>query len=559
MRQMLGVRTPMRDGVHLVSDIWLPPGDGRYPVVLLRTPYERNVDFYVPDRVLRLARIWTAQGIGVVHQDVRGRGDSEGTFEFFHQEGRDGYDTIEWIAKQPWSNGQVAMTDGSYKGTVQWLAAKEVPPHLTCLFSQAPAGDFFNEIPYTGGIFNSEWALGRWPVRTSGRISHNAVADSNFDLESVLAHRPLITADLVRGREIPLVRNFLNHPTLDDWWKRILYTTEDFQRVSIPAFHVSGWYDGQLRGNGVYWRGMRAHSPARDRQYLMLGPWTHAETRSGGSSRLGNVERGEQSVVDIDALSLKWFKACFAGTTGTFEWPRARVFLTGVDRWMDFNEFTPQEAAERRLYLQGEGVSNASKGGSGRLAWKPARKAGADSYVFDPTAPAPKPLPVSEMRSRDDVAGRDDVLVYSTEPLDEPLAVVGPVTLELHVTTSARDTDFVAYLYDVDAQGRARRVVSKMAALRTRYRDGFDRQVLMEPGSPTRIELPLFDVGHVFKAGHRLRLEIASAAPGYHPNPNTGHDIATDTQWTVAHQRILYGPRHASAVRLSVIPWKDAD
>jgi putative CocE/NonD family hydrolase len=554
VRQMLGVRTPMRDGVHLVSDIWLPQGEGRYPVVLIRTPYERNGDYYVPDRILKLAHAWAAHGIGVVNQDVRGRGDSEGTFEFFHPEGPDGYDTIEWIARQPWSNGQVAMSDGSYKGTVQWLAAKELPPHLTCLFSQAPAADFFNETPYTGGIFHSAWNAD-WPVRVSGRISQNVVADSKLDLDAVLAHRPLITADLVRGREIAVMRKFLSHPTLDDWWKPIYYTQQDFGRVSVPAFHISGWFDGQLPGNGIYWRGMRSHSPARDRQYLMLGPWTHAETRSGGTDRIGDVERGKAAIVDIDALSLKWFKACFAGTTDQFEWPRARVFMTGVNRWMDFSDFTPPEAVERRLFLRSAGTANQTRGG-GQLAWAPSRRAGSDSYTFDPLASAPRPIGVGEVAKQDSAGTREDVLVYTTDPLEAPLAVAGLVTLELHAATSARDTDFVAYLFDIDPAGNARRVVGKMAALRTRYREGFDRQVLMRPGVPARLELPFFDVGHVFLPGHRLRIEIASTAPGLHPNPNTGNDIATDTQYTIARQTILNGGKHPSALRLPVIPWE---
>ena len=554
VRQMLGVRTPMRDGVHLVSDIWLPQGEGRYPVVLIRTPYERSGDYYVPDRILKLAHAWAAHGIGVVNQDVRGRGDSEGTFEFFHPEGRDGHDTIEWIARQPWSNGQVAMSDGSYKGTVQWLAAKELPPHLTCLFSQAPAADFFNEIPYTGGILNSAWTFGDWPVRTSGRISQNVVADSKLDLDAVLAHRPLITADLVKGRELPVARKFLSHPTLDDWWKPIYYTQEDFSRVTVPAFHISGWFDGQLRGNGVYWRGMRTHSPGRDRQFLMLGPWNHGETRSGGTDRIGEVERGKASVVDIDALQLKWFKACFAGTTDKFDWPRARVFMTGANRWMDFTDFTPPEAVERRLYLRSEGTANQTRGG-GQLAWAPARRAGSDSYTFDPLAPAPRPIRVGEVAKPDAATARDDVLVYTTDPLEAPLAVAGLVTLELHAATSARDTDFVAHLYDVDPAGNARRVIGKMAALRARYREGFDRQVLMRPGVPARLELPFYDVGHVFLPGHRVRIEIASTAPGMHPNPNTGNDVATDTQYAIAQQTILSGTKHPSALRLSVIPW----
>lgn len=554
VRQFIGVKIPMRDGVQLATDIWLPQGAGRYPVVLLRTPYEKSGDFYVPDRILKLAHAWAAHGIGIVHQDVRGRGDSEGEFELFFNEGEDGHDTIEWIATQPWSNGQVAMTDGSYKGTVQWLAARERPPHLTCLFSQAAAADFFNEIPYSGGAFNNAWTLD-WPLRTTGRTSLNAVADSRFDLSEVLKHRPLIDADLLRGTELKIRRQILQHPTLDDWWKRIFFTDDDFRKVDIPAFHVSGWFDGQLRGQMVYWRGMQAHSPARDRQYLMLGPWTHGETRTGGSSKLGDVDRGSSSVVDIDALQLQWFKSCFAGTTDKFDWPRARVFLTGANTWLDFDDFTPRRANEQRFYLHSDGTANQTKGGRGRLAPKPPGRQPFDAYAFDPTNPVTTVLKVGEVREPGAVPPRDDVLVYTSEAFTEPLAVLGPVSLVLQVATSARDTDFVAHLHDVDDAGRARRVVLKTAILRTRYREGFEKQVLMKPGVPTRIELQFFDVGHVFLPGHRLQIELSSSTPSANPNQNTGNDVGTDTRYTVAQQRVFHDTKLQSYLKLSVIPW----
>ena len=558
VRQMLGVRTPMRDGVHLVSDIWLPPGEGRYPVVLIRTPYERSGDFYVPDRILKLAQAWVAHGIGVVNQDVRGRGDSEGEFAFFFNEAKDGYDTIEWIARQPWSNGQVAMTDGSYKGTVQWLAARERPPHLTCLFSQAAWADPFYELPFMGGAFQPGFA--DWVVRTSGRTSHNVVADSRMDLEATLRHRPLMTADVVRfGRELPMVRDILRHPTLDNWWRPITFMPADFRTIDVPAFHVTGWYDDDQVGAMVYWQGMQEQSPAARKQFLVIGPWTHGETRTGGSRFLEQLDRGEHSVMDIDGLSLEWFKRCFAGTTESFDWPRARVFLTGTNQWLDLEEYPLRSAVVRKLYLRSDGQANASKGGLGGLDWMAPRREPFDAYAFDPTQvafmpdPANLDLRLGRYRDPSALAPRDDMLVYTSAPMVDALSVLGPVKLVLYASTSARDTDFVADLYDVGPDGRDIRVVYRTAILRTRYREGYDRQVPMQPDVSERLELKFFHVGHVFRPGHRIRIEISSSAPGISPNQNTGNDVGTDTQWTVARQRIFHDATRPSHLELPTV------
>jgi putative CocE/NonD family hydrolase len=552
IKQMFGIQIPMRDGVSLVADVWMPAKPGKYPLVLHRTPYQRNMDSYAPyDSVLRQARAYAAQGIAFMIQDTRGRGESGGTFRFFHDEANDGYDTIEWIATQPWSNGQVAMIGGSYKGTVQWLAARERPPHLTCLFSQAPAGNYFNEIPYTGGVFQMRWNM-NWPPMVSGRLMHQLSADLS-DYDAVLSHRPLMTMDLAFGRELPMVREFLQHPTLDDWWKRSMLWPEDFARIDVPAFHVSGWYDGQLPGNMRYWNGMREHSKAQRRQYLLIGPWNHAETRSGGSPTFGERQRGTDSVVDLDALALRWFKSCFAGTTEQFDAPRARLFLTGINRWIDLPDYPAPDATPRALYLQSGGDAVEAAGGRGRLVGSaPKQQRSFEKYVFNPLDPAPGRGSPDKYQAAG--SKRGDVLIYTTDAVTEPLAMVGPVDLVLHVATSARDADFIGMLYDVDPSGRALKIVSRNATLRARYREGFEKQVPMTPGTPTQLRLQFFDVGHVLLPGHRLRLEITSSAPGLHPNPGTGNDIGTDTKWVMAEHTVFQDAKRPSRLEFTVIP-----
>jgi uncharacterized protein len=551
IRQELGVQTTTRDGVVLVSDLWLPAKAGRYPLVLHRTPYMRSTDSSVPfDGMIRQARRYAAAGIAFMIQDMRGRGESGGEFTFLQNEARDGYDSIEWIARQPWSNGQVAMLGGSYKGTAQWLAARERPPHLTCLFSQSPAGDFFNEVPYSGGAFQTRWAMS-WPLMVSGRLMHENLVRS-IDYDALLTHRPLATMDVAMGRELPMAREFLRHPTFDDWWRRVTLSPADFARLDVPAFHVSGWYDGDLPGNMHYWNGMREHSPGRARQHLLIGPWTHAESRSGGSATIGDRTRGPASVVDVEALAMRWFRSCFDGTTDRFDAPRARVFLTGLNRWLDLPDYPAPSAQTRRLFLRSGGDAPGSRGGRGALSWSapPAREP-PDAYLFDPLRPAPARGAIDRFAL--DAGGRADLLVYQTAAVAEPLAMLGPVDLVLHVATSARDTDFVADLYDVDPAGRALRLVFRTAILRARYREGFDRQVPMTPGAPTALTLRFFDIGHVLLPGHRLRLEVASSTPGITPNHNTGNDVGTDTVFTRASQRVFHDGKRPSHLAIPVI------
>jgi uncharacterized protein len=539
VRQIFGAETPARDGALLVSDIYLPSTPGPHPVVLFRSPYQRNEDITDRASLVKLAHRYAHAGIGFVHQDTRGRGDSGGAHDFFASDGRDGFDTIEWIARQPWSNGQVAMLGGSYRATVQWLAARERPPHLTCLLSQAPGGEWFQTVPYNGGAFQMEWSLSYLNL-TSGRLN-NGVSASLTDWDKVFAYRPLIDQDLVMGRRLEDRRTFLAHPTHDEFWQRLDISEQDFAAITLPVLHISGWFDSQLPTATSYWNSMQAHSPARASQYLLIGPWVHAETRSGGSEKLGDLARGPGSIVDIDALSLRWFNACFKGTTASFDLPRARVFLTGANVWRDLPAYPDLKAKAQSIYLRA----------GNRLDWRKPGSEAPDTFAFDPrdTEAAPPP-----MRFRA-APTRADTLVYTTQPMLKPLAILGAVDIELHAATSARDTDFAAVLYDVDSQGRALPLVFKTAVLRTRYRQGFDRQVLMTPGRPEVLTLKLFDAGHVVLPGHALRIEVSSHAPGTNPNQGSGKDIATDMEWHTADQTIFHDSRHASRIILPVISW----
>jgi putative CocE/NonD family hydrolase len=540
-----------RDGVTLVSDIWFPADTGRYPTILVRVPYQKT---FFGGALARHARWFAARGYVTVVQDTRGRGDSGGEFDPFFQEGRDGYDAVEWIAKQRWSNGRVGMMGVSYLGTVQWLAAREKPPHLVAIVPTAAGGNWGEELPWNGGAFLQEFSL-NWLNDVSGHASQGTNT-AGTDWKKVFAHRPMLTADSVLGRRMRIYREWIQHPTLDAYWKRILFTAADFRSLDIPTLTVTGLWDGDQPGALFYWRGMQAHSPARDRQWLILGPWNHVETYLGGKGRIGSMETGEASKVDNLAEHLAFFEVFLKGDGSKYDKPRARVFTTGSNRWRELPSYPAPNTEPRQLYLHSGGRAN-TKSGDGRLSWTVPADEPADSYSYDPR----NPIPLGE----DELAGagngtrlnddRQDMLVYVSDPLAEPLDVIGKVQVNLIASSDGRDTDFNAALVDIGPDGKMYRLgAHPVGVRRARFRQGLDREVFLTPGVADTIPINLFDVAHTFLPGHRIRVEISSsAAPHIGPNSNTGLPIATDTTFRVARNTVYHDHARASHVLLPVV------
>lgn len=538
------VRIPMRDGTELSMDIYLPDGAGPFPTVLLRTPYEKSKATF---KRYKLGR-YVSNGYAVALQATRGQGLSGGDFEFFFAEGADGYDTIEWIASQIWSNGKVAMDGGSYLGTVQWLAALNRPPHLECIMPHASWGRIFNEFPYVGGAFALQsalpWIAPRYPD-TSTPNNQKAVAE-------ILTHRPLLTMDKVySGRELPLYRDMLTHSTLDDYWKPLNVTPEDFETLDIPALTITGWFDGDQSGALFYWSGMRAKSTAADLQYLIIGPWKHAETYLNGGFQVGEIELSSRSVLDIQSIRLHFLNWCLKGETRTFRMPRALVYLTGVDRWLELDNYPASATKTHSLFLSSAGNANTS-GGDGRLTPRPPSRNTPDRYTYDPQEPVPT---LAGATDHSVVEERQDVLVYTGPILKAPLAVLGSPVVELYASSDARDTDFTAKLLDVRPDGRAIKINWTLGAIRARYRNGYERRELLIPNEPTTFRIELSDIGHVFQPGHRVRIEISSSNfPYISPNQNTGNPVATDIDWRVANQTIHHSQKLPSRLILPVLP-----
>jgi uncharacterized protein len=549
---LFGVRTPMRDGVDLSSDIWVPKEPGRYPAILVRTPYIK-AGGDVANLVTPLATFYAEHGYVVVIQDTRGRGDSDGKFDFFFTEGHDGYDTIEWMAAQPWSNGKIGMLGVSYLGVVQWLAAREHPPHLVCIAPTASAGRWLEELPYQGGAFELAWAID-WLNATSDKSNQGTNA-AGLDMKEILKHRPLLTVDEAFGRRMPLYRQFLQHDTIDDYWKRIQFTLDDFRNLDIPALTTTGWFDAGQPGALFYWSNMRAFSPARDNQYLLVGPWTHIQTFVGGERKLGGFEFSADSIYDLKSLHLAFFDHFMKGSASSFDFRRARIYVTGSNKWRDEPEYPPAAAKIRALYFHSGGHAN-TLDGDGRLSWASAKREQPDHYTYVPDNPVTPPEGEDPGLDQRDIEQRKDVLVYTSGVLKEPVEIIGRILVHLFAASDARDTDFTARLLDVYPDGRALRLGPRdVGIIRARYRNSLEHATLLTPGKTEHYRIELYDIAHAFLPGHRIRVEISSSyAPVFNPNSNTGNPVATDTQSRLAQQTIFHDGSAGSYVDLPVMP-----
>jgi putative CocE/NonD family hydrolase len=304
---------------------------------------------------------------------------------------------------------------------------------------------------------------------------------------------------------------------------------------------------------------MASHSPARDQQYLLIGPWDHVQTLFGGEVRMGEMEFSPEATLDIIELHQRFYDHYLKKAEAAFAFPRARIYVTGSNQWRDLDAYPPQPSQDRRLYLHSGGRAN-SLSGDGSLKWNPAGEQPADSYDYDPQNPVsvdsgdqPIMLPMHGTDQRP-IEQRDDVLIYTGEVLEQPLEIIGPVTVELYAASDAQDTDFAAKLVDVYPDGRAVRLGPvNTGIIRARFRNGFGTEQLLTPGKVEKYRIPLADIGHTFLPGHRVRLEISSSAyPQVLPNQNTGNPIATDTDWRIARQTIHHDSGYPSAVILPV-------
>jgi putative CocE/NonD family hydrolase len=389
----------------------------------------------------------------------------------------------------------------------------------------------------------------------SGHVSHGADL-SEIDWEKVLAHRPLLTADEALGRKMPLYREFLTHDTLDSYWLRIKLGPEDFAKIDIPIMTYTGLFDADQTGALYYWEGMHAKPGGARDEFLVIGPWTHVQSYVGGSEKLGDLTFPKDSIIDNNAMHLAFFDRYLKQSTGPLDWPKVRIFVSGANTWRSFDAFPVPGAHELRLYFSSLGHANTAAG-DGALTWEAASGA-SDTYTYDPRSPVRFDLDAHMFaEDRSSAQARNDVLVYTSEPLQKPIEVIGEVAVELYASSDARDTDFTAAITDVQKDGKAILLGSRpVGIIRARYRNGPSATpVLLAPGEVVRYRIELGVIAHSFQPGHRIRIDISSsAAPLYNPNQNTGNPIVTDTEWKTAHQRIVHDQSHPSALILPIPP-----
>lgn len=539
-------RVPMRDGTELSADVYLPRGQGPFPVILQRTPYDN-----ASPAVVRTAEYFARSGYVFVAADVRGRGDSDGYFTPFRGEGKDGADTIEWIIRQPWCNAKVGMMGGSYASSVQWLAARERPRGLVTIVSTATSGRQVQDPVARGKLRPS---LFMWLHATGGRTMQATSSDEGgpeMDWEEILRHRPFREADQALGRRGTAWPEWMDHRDDDAYWA----TESQFVGVDVidvPVLHITGWYDGSVTGELEMYDLLAANQEARRHQHLVIGPWDHAGTRVPAQV-LGMRDFGPDSVLDILGLHRKWFDHWLRGEPSwRADEPRVRTFTMGANEWRDRPAWPPPTRAVSWFLRTTDGV--------GQLHPAAPTQDESRTYVYDPENPTPSAPDVCGIRwgagvldhhDHAFVETRDDVLVYTTEPFAAPLTITGAPFADLYVSTTAVDTDAAVVLSEVTSSGAS--IIIAEGLVRLSYRTPGVRRALLTPGEAVTCRVELNATSIEVPAGHRLRLTVSSALfPAYDRNPNTGAAPGDDEQWQISQQTVHQTPGHASRLVLPV-------
>jgi uncharacterized protein len=564
-----GLMVPTRDGVRLATDVYRPDIARPAPALLARTPYDKTRAVSGGDVDLDILRAVRA-GYVVVMQDTRGRFASEGSFDAFAQEADDGLDAIAWIAAQPWSSGVVGTFGKSYLGSTQWLPAREQPPALRAMAPAMTPSDIYEGNTYQGGV-NVLHGL-RWAASLAAsdearrRMRHGSALpdewERDLDFEAALNHLPL--DDHPAYHELaPFWPQWLAHPSDGPFW-RAMSPNAAYERITVPALNIGGWYDIQLGSAIENYTGMRQRggsSLARQGQRLLIGPWTHTNLTGSFPEREFGPAAGSDAI-DLDGLQLRWFDRWLKGEdNGVDTEPPVTIFVMGADTWRSELDWPLPDTSYCAYYLHSAGVAN-TLNGNGTLSTDAPGAEPSDVFLYNPLRPVPTVggqvlLPGANSAGPRDqrlVEIRDDVLVYSTPVLDTATRVVGPVELRVFVTSSAPDTDFTGKLVDVHPDGRAMNLTDGI--IRTRYRSSRQHPELMTPGKIYEVRIDLWATANVFLPGHRIRLEVSSSNfPRFGRNSNTGGNIANERaeQYQPAVNRVLHDAEHPSRLILPII------
>jgi putative CocE/NonD family hydrolase len=553
-----GIRTKMRDGVLLAADIYRPNSEGKFPVLLERTPYNRADE-------AEMANELAAHGYIVILQDTRGRYESEGEFYPFRNESQDGCDTVEWAAQLEHSNGKVGMFGGSYVGATQMLASMAAPPHLVSIMPYVTASEYYDGWTYQNGVL-MQWFSSSWTstlaIDTFGRQFLNNPVTREWVTRLPVENYPVLQLPPA-ATLAPYFRDWIEHEVDDSYWQK-WRVSDHYGEMNVQGLHIAGWHDIFLKGSIKNYTGLRESGSTpqvRSGQRLLIGPWGHAPTSLEG--KIGDIVFGKNAVLDMTGTTLKWFDYTLKSVKNEYASASpVRLFVMGDNVWRDEQEFPLARTRYTKYYLHSRRSANGSSG-DGKLDTAIPKAEKPDQFDYDPSKPVPTiggrlccgemlaPGPFDQRPNE----SRSDVLLFSTPTLEKDVEVTGFISVELYAASSAVDTDFTALLVDVDADGYARFLTDGI--VRARYRQSTRQAGELIPANIYKYVIDLWATSNVFKAGHRIRLYISSSNfPRFNRNLNTGEKILGSSRSLIAHQTIYHDDRNASALILPVIPAK---
>ena len=529
------VPVPLRDGVHLAAEVYRPDGPGQFPALMLLRYFRGR---HQNDR----GEFFAARGYAVALVDCRGRYDSAGVWLPYVNEPQDGYDTQQWLGKQPWCNGTIGTFGLSYNAFTSHMAAPLGSPHLKCIFARSGQQTNF------GHLYND------------GVMQLNVVFEFGLHTKQGSQTQRIFPVDHPHYRRLPLldavsefdgvehVRDWFEHSRYDDYWKAYGVKGK-YAKIQAPAYFVTGWYDNLLHENWRNFTGFRHHGGSADARCgtkILVGNWAH-----GGSGRYEPLME----------LMQKWYDYWLKGIeNGMGNEPPIRIYVMGADTWRDENEWPLARTKFTAFYLSSGGKANSAAGDGRLLLSPPPSDSAPDGYTYDPANPVytlggqiSTHGDVRGPKDRRTVQQRDDVLVYTTEPLEGDTEVTGPVELKLYAASSAVDSDFTATLTDVHPDGSAIHICEGIRGVT--FRESLEHPTPIEPGKIYELTISLWATSMVFKAGHRIRLEVSSSNfPRYARNQNTGRPLGTSAEIKTARQTIYHDASHPSHLLLPVIP-----
>ena len=546
----------MRDGVVLRADVLLPAENGKFPVLVYRTPYGKDA----AQREYTTFQHAVERGYAVVVQDVRGRYQSEGEFRPYENEGRDGYDTIEWSASQSWSNGAVGTFGLSYPGAVQWLAAVQSPPHLKAM---VPAMTFSTpqNFFYAGGTWDMSWIDWIWMnIAWDTRAKKNLPGPRTYQ-ESLAAWKVegatmLNTLPLLELKPLqqvaPYYFDWLRHPPEDSWWNWS-ELQDKYARTTAAVLNLSAWYDDNYGPEGATTNFIglqRTRAGEKNTHtHLLLGPWVHGGT---GKSRSGEREFGPTATIDYDDVILRWMDHYLKGAdNGVDREKPVRYFVMGRNEWREADQWPPA-ATETAIFLAPPTGSTRS----GRLQTAPFDKKNSFSgFISDPAHPVTNPYNSSGAHDYSKLSDRPDVLTFDSEILQEDTEVTGAIRARIFASCDCQDFDLWARLLDVAPDGSAINLMSPgLDVQRASYRDLKNGRQLLSPGKVYAINLERLITSNVFLRGHRMRLQIsATFTPNFSRNLQSGKSEATSAEIKKANIRVFHDASHLSQIVLPIV------